>query len=177
MTMSPDGLIGATARVPIGLTVDGAAVSGSVAPRDLLVHALRETFRITGPHVGCESARCGACTVLLNGEAVKSCMVLAVQCDGAEITTAAGLADGGEPHPLQAAFREHHALQCGYCTPGMLCAAADLLRRTPRPSEEEVRQGLRGNLCRCTGYQNIVDAVLDASETMAGATGEIEASR
>jgi carbon-monoxide dehydrogenase small subunit len=161
----------------ISLTIDGTAVSGGVEPRDLLVYALRETFGVTGPHVGCESARCGACTVLLDDNAVKSCMVLAVQCDGAEITTAAGLADGREPHPLQAAFHDHHALQCGYCTPGMLCAAADLLRHTPRPSEEQVRQALRGNLCRCTGYDNIVDAVLAASEAMSGAASEPKVSR
>jgi carbon-monoxide dehydrogenase small subunit len=148
----------------IHLTVDGQAVTGEVAPRDLLVHTLRETFGVTGPHVGCESGRCGACTVLLDGNAVKSCMVFAVQVDGAEITTASGLSDDEELHPLQAAFRERHALQCGYCTPGMLCAAIDLLKDNPHPSEEQVRQGMRGNLCRCTGYEHIVDAVLTAAE-------------
>jgi aerobic carbon-monoxide dehydrogenase small subunit len=148
----------------IRLTVDGVPVAGEVAPRDLLVQALRETFGVTGPHVGCESGRCGACTVLLDGDAVKSCLVLAVQVDGAEVTTASGLAAEGQWHPLQAAFRDHHALQCGYCTPGMLCAAVDLLERTPRPCEDEVRQGLRGNLCRCTGYEHIVDAVLAAAK-------------
>jgi carbon-monoxide dehydrogenase small subunit len=140
----------------IELTVDGQRVRGEVAPRTLLVLALRETFGVTGPHVGCESGRCGACTVLLDGDAVKSCMVLAVQCDGADVTTAAGL----DAEPVRAAFHEHHALQCGYCTPGMVCAAVDLLRHNAKPTEEQVRQGMRGNLCRCTGYQHIVDAVM-----------------
>ncbi|WP_051116649.1 (2Fe-2S)-binding protein [Amycolatopsis nigrescens] len=149
--------------MPIELTVDGVRRRGRVAPRTLLVLALRETFGVTAPHVGCETGRCGACTVLLDGDAVKSCLVLAVQCDGAEVVTAAGLARDGEPHPLQTAFGEHHALQCGYCTPGMLCAAADLLRHNPNPTEDEVRQCLRGNLCRCTGYQHIVDAVLSVT--------------
>lgn len=154
----------------ITVEIDGAIVTGRVAPRDLLIHALRHVFHVTGPHIGCESARCGACTVLLDGEGVKSCMVLAIQCHGARITTAAGLG-GDELHPLQAAFHEHHALQCGYCTPGMLCAAAYLLRQEPAPSEQQVRQGLRGNLCRCTGYEHIVDAVLSAAERMPSKTG------
>ncbi|MFI5613195.1 (2Fe-2S)-binding protein [Amycolatopsis sp. NPDC051903] len=153
------------------LEIDGVTVTGKVAPRDLLVHALRQVFGVTGPHIGCESARCGACTVLLDGQAVKACMVLAIQCDGARVTTAAGLA-GDELHPLQTAFHEHHALQCGYCTPGMLCAAAHLLRQEPAPSEEQVRQGLRGNLCRCTGYEHIVDAVLSAAEHLSGKAGD-----
>lgn len=147
----------------ITLEIDGVTVSATVAPRDLLIHTLRQTFGVTGPHIGCETARCGACTVLVDGHAVKSCLVFAFQCDGARITTAAGLG-GTELHPLQAAFHEYHALQCGYCTPGMLCAAADLLRQNPTPSEDEVRQGLRGNLCRCTGYGHIVDAVLSAAD-------------
>ncbi|WP_433296342.1 (2Fe-2S)-binding protein [Pseudonocardia sp. CA-142604] len=164
-------------QLSITLVIDGAAFTGTVVPRDLLVHALRQTFGVTGPHVGCESGRCGACTVLLDGEAVKSCTILAAQCDGAEITTVAGLG-ADELHPLQAAFHEHHALQCGYCTPGMLCAAVDLLRHEPRPSEEQVRQGLRGNLCRCTGYEHIVDAVLSAAvemsdQTHPGASGTV----
>ena len=144
----------------VTLTIDGVRKSASVEPRRLLVEALREEFGVTAPHVGCETGRCGACTVLLDSEAVKSCLVLAVQADGAAITTAAGLASGETLHPLQEAFRAHHALQCGFCTPGMLCAAVDLLRRNPSPTEAEVRDELRGNLCRCTGYQHIVDAVL-----------------
>jgi carbon-monoxide dehydrogenase small subunit len=164
-------------QLSITLVIDGATLTGTVVPRDLLVHALRQTFEVTGPHVGCESGRCGACTVLLDGDAVKSCTILAAQCDGAEITTAAGLG-ADELHPLQTAFHEHHALQCGYCTPGMLCAAADLLRHEPNPSEEHVRQGLRGNLCRCTGYQHIVDGVLSAAvemseRTQRGASGTV----
>ncbi|HEY9524202.1 MAG TPA: (2Fe-2S)-binding protein [Thermopolyspora sp.] len=151
----------------VKLMVDGVAVSAEVAPRDLLVQVLRETFGVTGPHVGCESGRCGACTVLLDGDAVKSCLVLGVQADGSEVTTVAGLAGDQGAHPLQAAFRERHALQCGYCTPGMLCAAADLLKHSPRPSEDQIRRGLRGNLCRCTGYEHIVDAIMDAAEALA----------
>lgn len=150
-------------EVPITLTVDSRAYRLTVEPRMLLVQALREKLGVTAPHVGCDSGRCGACTVLFDGHAVKSCMMLAVQADGAVITTAAGLGRPDELHPLQAAFHRHHALQCGYCTPGMLCAAADLLQTNARPTEEEVRQGLRGNLCRCTGYQHIVDAVLDVA--------------
>jgi carbon-monoxide dehydrogenase small subunit len=158
-------------ELSITIVVDGATVTGTVVPRDLLVHALRQTFGVTAPHVGCESARCGACTVLLDGEAVKSCTILAAQCDGAEITTATGLG-ADELHPLQAAFHEHHALQCGYCTPGMLCAAVDLLRHEPRPSEVQVRQAMRGNLCRCTGYEPIVDAILSAAPETPEQTSE-----
>ena len=130
----------------------------------LLVHYLREQAGRTGTPIGCDTSNCGACTVLLNGRSVKSCSVLAVQADGSEVTTIQGLADGpGELHPLQEAFHEEHALQCGYCTPGMIMAAVDLLRENPAPTEEEVRDGLEGNLCRCTGYQNIVRAVLRAA--------------
>jgi carbon-monoxide dehydrogenase small subunit len=164
-TASPDDQ-----TFPIALTVDGRSHRLAVEPRLLLVQALREKLGVTAPHIGCETGRCGACTVLIDGHAAKSCMMLAVQADGVRITTAAGLGRPGELHPLQAAFHRHHALQCGYCTPGMLCAAADLLARTPQPTEEEVRQGLRGNLCRCTGYQHIVDAVLDASSMQEGAS-------
>ena len=153
-----------SAVVPIALTVDNRNYRLAVEPRALLVQALRQQLGITAPHIGCESGRCGACTVLVDGHAVKSCMILAVQVDGVCVTTAAGLGSADELHPLQAAFHRHHALQCGYCTPGMLCAAADLLQGTPRPTEDQVRQGLRGNLCRCTGYQHIVDAVLDAAK-------------
>ena len=158
-----------SAEVPIALTVDNRNYRLAVEPRALLVQALRQQLGITAPHIGCESGRCGACTVLVDGHAVKSCMILAVQVDGACVTTAAGLGSVDELHPLQAAFHRYHALQCVYCTPGMLCAAADLLQRTPRPTEDQVRQGLRGNLCRCTGYQHIVDAVLDAAAMQGGA--------
>jgi aerobic carbon-monoxide dehydrogenase small subunit len=150
----------------ITVKVDGVRYDDDVEPRLLLVHYLREQAGRTGTPIGCDTSNCGACTVLMNGMSVKSCSVLAVQADGAEITTIQGLANG-ELHPLQQAFHEEHALQCGYCTPGMIIAAADLLRDNPNPTEEEVRDGLEGNLCRCTGYQNIVRAVLRA----AGSTG------
>ena len=145
------------------VNVDGVRYDDDVEPRLLLVHYLREHAGRTGTPVGCDTSNCGACTVLLNGHSVKSCSVLAVQADGSEITTIQGLAENGELHPLQKAFHEEHALQCGYCTPGMIMAAADLLKDNPRPTEEEVRDGLEGNLCRCTGYQNIVRAVLKAA--------------
>ena len=130
-----------------------------VDPRDLLVYTLRETLGLTGTNVGCDTSSCGACTVHLNGESVKSCTVLAVQADGQEVTTIEGLAVNGEMHPMQQAFTENHALQCGYCTPGMIMAAVSLLDDNPSPSEDEIRHGLEGNLCRCTGYHNIVKAV------------------
>ena len=151
----------------ITVTVDGVAYSDEVEPRLLLVHYLREKIGKTGTPVGCDTSNCGACTVHMNGVSVKSCSVLAVQADGAEITTIEGLANG-EWHPLQQAFHTEHALQCGYCTPGMIMAAADLLRSNPNPSDEEIREGLEGNLCRCTGYENIVRAVRRAAGT--GAT-------
>ena len=151
----------------INVNVDGVAYSDDVEPRMLLVHYLREVAGRTGTPIGCDTSNCGACTVLLNGMSVKSCSVLAVQADGADITTIEGLANG-EWHPLQRAFREEHALQCGYCTPGMIMAAADLLRDNPQPTQQEVREGLEGNLCRCTGYQNIVAAVLRAAAEMSG---------
>jgi aerobic carbon-monoxide dehydrogenase small subunit len=146
----------------VSMTIDGVRYDDDVEPRLLLVHYLREVAGRTGTPVGCDTSNCGACTVLLNGLSAKSCSVLAVQADGAEITTIQGLANG-EWHPLQRAFHEEHALQCGYCTPGMIMAAADLLRDNPNPTEQEVREGLEGNLCRCTGYQNIVRAVLRAA--------------
>jgi carbon-monoxide dehydrogenase small subunit len=146
----------------ITVNVDGVRYDDDVEPRLLLVHYLREQLGRTGTPIGCDTSNCGACTVLMNGMSVKSCSVLAVQADGAEITTIQGLANG-ELHPLQRAFHEEHALQCGYCTPGMIMAAADLLRDNPHPTEEQVRDGLEGNLCRCTGYQNIVRAVLSAA--------------
>ena len=148
----------------IQLTVDGDTVSDDVEPRLLLVHLLRDTFGLTGTHVGCDTSNCGACTVHLDGQSVKSCNVLAVQVDGAEITTIEGLATNGQLHPVQEAFRECHGLQCGFCTPGMIMQSVDLLNNNPHPSEEEIRLGLEGNLCRCTGYHNIVKAVLYAAQ-------------
>ena len=147
----------------VNLTINGQPRSDDVEPRVLLVHYLRDVAGLTGTHVGCETSLCGACTVLLDGQSVKSCSVLAVQADGAEITTIQGLANGGL-HPLQRAFHEEHALQCGYCTPGMIMAASDLLRDNPHPSDDEIREGLEGNLCRCTGYENIVRAVRRAAQ-------------
>jgi carbon-monoxide dehydrogenase small subunit len=156
----------------ISAKIDGVRYEDDVEPRLLLVHYLREQAGRIGTPIGCDTSNCGACTVLLNGRSVKSCSVLAVQADGAEVTTIQGLADdSGELHPLQQAFHEEHALQCGYCTPGMIMAAVDLLSENPHPTEEEVRDGLEGNLCRCTGYQNIVRAVLRA----AGQTAEVTA--
>jgi aerobic carbon-monoxide dehydrogenase small subunit len=151
------------ASVQIAATVNGRRRESEVEARTLLVHWLRDGLGLTGTHIGCDTTNCGACTVHLNGEAVKSCTVLAVQADGAEITTIEGLAPDGGLHPVQEAFWEKHGLQCGYCTPGMIMAAADLLQRNPSPSEEEIRHGLEGNLCRCTGYHNIVEAVKSAA--------------
>jgi aerobic carbon-monoxide dehydrogenase small subunit len=153
--------------VNITLTVNGEEVSGEVEPRTLLVHYLRDGLGLTGTNVGCDTSSCGACTILLDGESVKSCTVLAVQADGHEVTTIEGLAptDGdGALHPMQQAFHEQHGLQCGFCTPGMVLAAVSLLKEHPHPTESEVRIGLEGNLCRCTGYHNIVKAVLAAAE-------------
>jgi aerobic carbon-monoxide dehydrogenase small subunit len=150
-------------RVPITVTVNGQLHAGEVEPRQLLVHFLRDTLGLTGTHVGCDTSNCGACTVHLDGDAVKSCTVLAVQADGAEVTTIEGMGSEGNLHPLQEAFWEHHGLQCGYCTPGMIMAGADLIAKNPSPSEEDVREALAGNLCRCTGYHNIVKAVLSAA--------------
>jgi len=149
----------------INVTVDGVSYVDQVEARLLLVHYLRETVGKTGTPIGCDTSNCGACTVLLDGVSVKSCAVLAVQADGADITTIEGMAGaGGELHPLQQAFHEEHALQCGYCTPGMIIAAADLLRDNPHPSDAQIREGLEGNLCRCTGYENIVRAVRRAAQ-------------
>ncbi|MEA2299432.1 MAG: aerobic carbon-monoxide dehydrogenase small subunit [Solirubrobacteraceae bacterium] len=151
--------------VSMQVRVNGESREATVPPRLLLVHLLREQFGLTGAHVGCDTSSCGACTVHLDGRAVKSCTILAVQADGAEVTTIEGLAAAdGELHPMQQAFWENHGLQCGYCTPGMIMAATDLLARNPHPSEDEVRHALEGNLCRCTGYHNIVKAVLDCAE-------------
>jgi carbon-monoxide dehydrogenase small subunit len=161
--------------VPVRLTVNGETREVEVETRLLLVHLLRDTLGLTGTHVGCDTTNCGACTVHLDGEAVKSCTVLAVQADGAEVRTIEGMADGDKLHPLQEAFWNDHGLQCGYCTPGMIMAAADLLQRNPDPTEDEVRHGLEGNLCRCTGYHNIVKAVLDAAKTGKAGTVEVPA--
>ena len=147
----------------VSMTVNGAAASHDVEPRLLLVQYLREVLGLTGTNIGCDTSSCGACTVLVDGESVKSCTVLAVQAEGADVTSIEGLADGDDLHPMQVAFREQHGLQCGYCTPGMVLAAVSLLAENPQPSEREVREGLEGNLCRCTGYHNIVKAVLSAS--------------
>ena len=152
----------------ISLTVDGSKVADDVEPRMLLVQYLRERLGKTGTVVGCDTSNCGACTVHLDGTSVKSCNVLAVQADGAEVTTIEGLATGEDLHPVQEAFRECHGLQCGFCTPGMILASVELLRTTPDPTDEEIRHGLEGNMCRCTGYQNIVRAVRHAAGTMAG---------
>ena len=147
----------------ITLTVDGASVTDDVEPRLLLVQYLREKLGKTGTVIGCDTSNCGACTVLLDGTSVKSCNLLAVQADGHEVTTIEGLATDGQLHPVQQAFHECHALQCGFCTPGMIMRSVDLLRENPNPTEEEIRQGLEGNLCRCTGYHNIVKAVQAAA--------------
>ena len=147
----------------IALTVNGIVREAEVEPRQLLVYFLREELALTGTTVGCDTSSCGSCTVLLDGESVKSCTVLAVQADGHKVTTIEGLADNGAFHPVQAAFHEHHGLQCGYCTPGMVLATVSLLSESPDPSEEEIRHALEGNLCRCTGYQNIVKAVRAAA--------------
>jgi len=151
----------------IALTVNGTAHSLDVAPNALLVEVLRETLALTGTHIGCDTSQCGACTVHVDGRSAKSCTMLAVQADGAEITTIEGLAKGTALHPMQAAFRTHHGLQCGFCTPGMIMAAVALAEATPHLDEAAVRHGLEGNLCRCTGYQNIVTAVLDGARAMA----------
>jgi aerobic carbon-monoxide dehydrogenase small subunit len=152
----------------VSITVNGNATRNDVEPRLLLVHYLRETLGLTGTHVGCDTSQCGACTVHMDGRAVKSCTVFAVQADGSEVLTVEGLAQNGTLHPLQQGFWEEHGLQCGYCTPGMIMAAATLLEQNPDPSEEEIRHGLEGNLCRCTGYHNIVKAVQHAASRMRG---------
>ena len=147
-------------KITIGLRVNGKQESLQVEARTLLIHALREQLHLTGAHIGCETSHCGACTVDMNGKSVKSCTVFAVQADGAEVTTIEGISGEGDAmHPLQEAFREHHGLQCGYCTPGMITRAWRLLQENPDPGEEDIRLGIAGNLCRCTGYQNIVAAI------------------
>jgi aerobic carbon-monoxide dehydrogenase small subunit len=149
--------------VRVHIEVNGGATTEEVEDRTLLVHYLRDTIGLTGTNVGCDTTSCGACTVLLDGESVKSCTVLAAQADGHTVTTVEGLGSDGAPHPVQRAFREQHGLQCGFCTPGMMMATISLLRENPTPSRQQVRAALEGNLCRCTGYHNIVSAVIDAS--------------
>ncbi len=151
----------------IGVTVNGRRRTADVDPRLLLVHFLREHLRLTGTHVGCDTSQCGACTVLVDGRSAKSCTMFAVQADGSEITTIEGLARDGQLHPLQDAFWEHHGLQCGFCTPGMIMTAVTLLADNPHPSEQEIREGIAGNYCRCTGYQHIVNAIQHASKKTA----------
>ncbi len=155
--------------VSVTLTVNGVTHTHTVEPRTLLVYYLRETLGLTGTHIGCDTTSCGACTIRLNGLAVKSCTVLAAQADGAEILTVEGLARNGQLHPIQEAFWQEHGLQCGFCTPGMMLTALQILERTPDPTEAQIRHGLDGNLCRCTGYQQIVNAIRAAARALAGA--------
>jgi len=152
--------------ISVSLTVNGKAVSAELDPRTLLVQLLRERLGLTGTHVGCDTGQCGACTVHVNGRAVKSCIVFAAQAQGSKVVTIEGIAAGGDLHPMQAAFRDHHGLQCGFCTPGIVMNAIDLVKKHPNPSEETVRAGLEGNFCRCTGYHNIVKAVLAGAAAM-----------
>ncbi len=158
----------AVSAIPISVIVNGVKHEAAVEPRTLLVYFLREHLNLTGTHVGCDTSQCGACTIQLNGRAVKSCTVLAVQANGAEIITVEGLARDGRLHPVQEGFREKHGLQCGYCTPGMIMTAVSLLEANPNPTEEEIRHALAGNLCRCTGYVNIVESIRWAAEKMGG---------
>ena len=152
----------------VSMTVNGKSVTGDVEGRTLLVEFLRQNLSLTGTHVGCDTSHCGACVVHVNGKSVKSCTTLALQAEGADITTIEGMATNGDLHPIQAAFKEHHGLQCGFCTPGMVMSAADLLQQNKDPSENEVREWLEGNICRCTGYHNIVKAIQAAAQEMKG---------
>lgn len=156
------------AKQLVQVKINGKNREASVEPRVLLVHFIRDVLQLTGTHIGCDTSNCGACTVLVNGKTVKSCTMFAVQADGAEITTVEGLSKDGQLHPLQEGFKEEHGLQCGFCTPGMLLSSLALLEKNPKPSEQEIRWGISGNLCRCTGYQNIVKAVQYASKKIAG---------
>jgi len=160
--------------VMVRMTVNGKQMSGEVEPRTLLSDFLRYNLGLTGTHVGCDTSQCGCCVVHLDGDSVKACTVLAAQAEGTSVTTIEGLAKGGQLHPVQEAFREHHGLQCGFCTPGMIMSAVDLLQKHKSPSETEVREWLEGNLCRCTGYHNIVKAILAAADTMQGAAKAAE---
>ena len=164
-------------QVEVRLTVNGKAYEGRCEPRKLLVDFIREDLGLTGTHIGCEHGVCGACTILFNGEAARSCLMFGVQAEGAELLTVEGLAKGEELHPLQQAFHEHHALQCGYCTPGMLIAALDFLATNPTPTEDEIREGISSVLCRCTGYVNIVKAVAAAAPVMRSAAAQPASSR
>jgi aerobic carbon-monoxide dehydrogenase small subunit len=150
----------------VSMTVNGKAVSGDVEARTLLVHFIRDKLGLTGTHVGCDTSQCGACVVHVNGKSIKSCTMLAVQAEGAKVATIESLANGADLHPMQAAFREHHGLQCGFCTPGMVMSALDLVQQNPSPSERDVREWLEGNICRCTGYQNIVKAIQAGAKAM-----------
>ena len=152
----------------VNMTVNGQTVSGEVEDRTLLVQFLRENLNLTGTHVGCDTSQCGACVVHVNGDSMKSCTMLAMQANGAEVTTIEGLAKGGEMHPMQQAFMDNHGLQCGFCTPGMVMSAIDLVAKNPNPDEATIREQLEGNICRCTGYHNIVKAVQQAAKTMGG---------
>jgi carbon-monoxide dehydrogenase small subunit len=156
------------ATTAVNMTVNGKAVSAELDPRTLLVHFLREELSLTGTHVGCDTSQCGACTVRVDGKPIKSCTIFAVQLEGADVTTIEGVAINGELHPMQAAFKEHHGLQCGYCTPGMVIMGLDIAKRHKNPSEETIRQELEGNLCRCTGYHNIVKSIAAGAKAMAG---------
>ena len=153
----------------VSMTVNGKKASGTVEPRTLLVQFLREILGLTGTHVGCDTSQCGACVVIVNGDSIKSCTMLAVQAEGANVMTIEGLAKGDQLHPMQAAFREHHGLQCGFCTPGMVMSAVDLVKHNKSPSEHQIREWLEGNICRCTGYHNIVKAIKAGAEAMAKA--------
>lgn len=162
-------------KMDISVKVNGQEQRAQVEPRLLLVHFLRENLNLTGTHIGCDTSNCGACTVLLDGTAVKSCTVFAVQANGRSVTTVEGLAQGAKLHPIQEGFWEKHGLQCGYCTPGMMMAAVELLKKKPNPTEEEIRRGISGNLCRCTGYVKIVEAIQYAAEKMRQQTVEVPA--
>jgi len=152
----------------VTITVNGKSYSNDIEPRMGLAQYLREVLQLTGTHIGCDTSGCGACTVTMDGMAVKSCTILAVQADGNEITTIEGMANNGEMHPIQVAFKEHHGLQCGFCTPGMVMTAADILKNNPNPSESDIRHGLEGNFCRCTGYHNIVKSIQHAAKELNG---------
>jgi carbon-monoxide dehydrogenase small subunit len=161
----------------ISLTVNGKVRKGNVEPRTLLVHFLREEILLTGTHVGCDTSQCGACTVLIDGRSAKSCTILAVQADGSNVTTIEGLAQNGELHPIQQGFWDEHGLQCGYCTPGMILSAVNLLKDTPNPTEQQIRAGIAGNFCRCTGYQHIVNAIQNAAATLGARSSAPDARR
>ncbi len=152
----------------VSITVNGTSYSNDIEPRMSLVQYLREVLQLTGTHIGCDTSGCGACTVTMDGMAVKSCTILAVQADGSDITTIEGMANGDDMHPIQAAFKEHHGLQCGFCTPGMVMTAVDILKNNPNPSEADIRHGLEGNFCRCTGYHNIVKSIQHAAKELNG---------